>query len=460
MRRECFLFKKEENGMNHARKFLSVFLLAALLALTFSTPAYAFDGRGGDKVVIAAGEVVNDDLYVGAQEFVLDGTVNGDLIVFGQSVTINGKVDGDLMTAAQTVAVNGEVTGSIRMAGSILFMGDKASIGGDIVGAGYSLEGQQGSQVGQDLIFAGGQILLAGDVARNVQVATGGFDLRGKVGGDVNAEVGDADQGNAGPPPTLFMPHSTIAAPNVRPGLTVGSSATVAGNLKYTQSKDVTIPADVVSGKVTRTQPVKNTAAPREATVEQKITKWGLNFVRTSITLILIGLLLLWLFPFFMRGLSDQLQSKPLPSLGWGAVAWAAFFFALLVIITITIIGGLLFGVLTLGQLTGAVVWLGILALFGLIVSFVLVTMFVAKVVFGAALGKWIFLRANSPLAEHRYWPMIVGVLLTVVVTALLSFPLIPGFLAWLVNLAIVLLGLGALWMWSRERMLKKTVVS
>ena len=446
--------------MNQARKFLSVFVLAAVLALTFSTPVYAFDGRGGDKVVVAAGEVVNDDLYVGAQEFVLDGTVNGDLIVFGQNVTINGKVDGDLMTAAQTVAVNGEVTGSIRMAGSILFVGDKASIGGDIVGAGYSLEGRPGSKVGQDLVFAGGQILLAGDVARNVQVATGGFDLRGNVGGDINAEVGDADQGNGGPPPTLFMPHSTIAPPNVRPGLTIDSSATVAGNLKYTQSKDVTIPAGVVSGKVTRRAPAKNTAAPREETVEQKITRWGLNFVRTSITLILIGLLLLWLFPFFVRGLSDQLQAKPLPSLGWGAVAWAAFFFALLVIITVTIIGGILFGVLTLGQLTGAVVWLGILTLFGLIVSFVLITTFVAKVVFGAALGKWIFLRANSPLAEHRYWPMIVGVLLTVVVTALLSFPLIPGFLAWLVNLAIVLLGLGALWMWSRERMQKKTVVS
>jgi len=424
--------------------------------LTLSTPAYAFDGRGGDKVVIPAGEVVNDDLYVGAQEFVLDGTVNGDLIVFGQSVTINGKVDGDLMTAAQTVAVNGEVTGSIRMAGSILFVGDKASIGGDIVGAGYSFEGKPGSVIGQDLVFAGGQILLAGDVTRNVQVATGGLDLRGNVGGNVNAEVGEADRGNAGPPPSLFMPHSTIAAPNVRPGLTVEPSATVAGNLKYTQSKEVTIPAGVVSGKVTRTAPSRDTNAPRAETTEQKITKWGLNVVRTSITLILIGLLLLWLFPFFVRGLSDQLQAKPLPSLGWGAVAWAAFFFVLLLIIAVTILGGLLFGVLTLGQLTGTVIWLGILALLGLIVGFVLVTMFVAKVVFGAALGKWIFLRANSPLAEHRYWPMVVGVLITVAVTAFLTFPLIPGFLGWLLNFAIVLLGLGALWLWSRERMVTR----
>ena len=445
--------------MNRTRKFMSVFVLAALLALTFSTPAYAFDGRGGDRVFVEKGEVINDDLYVGAQEFVLDGTVNGDLIVFAQNITINGKVDGDLMAAAQSVVVNGEVTGSIRMAGSILLVGEKARIGTDVVSAGYSLESKQGSSIGQDLVYGVGQILLAGDVARNVQVGTGAFELRGNVEGDVNADVGNADQGRAGPPPAMFMPQSPIAAPNVKPGLTIAPSATVAGNLKYTQSKEVTIPAGVVSGKVTRTAPSSNANAPREETSAQKITKWGLDFIRNSITLVLIGMLLLWLFPFFIRGLSDQLQSKPLPSLGWGVVTWAAFFFALLLIIAATAIAGILFGVLTLAQLTGTVIWLGILTFFGLIVGFVLVTTFVAKVAFGLALGKWIFTQVHSPLAEHRYWPMVVGVLITLAVIAVLSFPLIPGILGWLLNLAIVLLGLGALWLWGRERTMKKAAV-
>ncbi len=101
---------------------------------------------------------------------------------------------------------------------------------------------------------------------------------------------------------------------------------------------------------------------------------------------------------------------------------------------------------------------LGLLTLFALIVGFVLATTFVAKVIFGAALGKWMLARANSPLAEHRYWPMVVGVLITVAVIALLSFPLIPGFLGGLLNFAVVLLGLGALWLWGRERMAKKPV--
>ena len=446
--------------MNLIHKFLSVFVLAALLALALSTPAAAFDGRGGDRVVIESGEVVNDDLYVGAQEFVLDGTVNGDLIVFAQIVTINGKVDGDVMAAAQTVAVYGEVTGSIRVAGSVLLLGEKASVDQDMVAAGYSFEGTEGSTIGQDLVFAGGQILLAGDVTRNVKVATGGAELRGNVGGNVNAEVGEPDQGPGGPPPAMFMPQSPIAAPNVNPGLTIDPSAQVAGNLTYTQSKDVSVPTGVVSGEVVRNAPRANPNAPREETAADKVLKWGLNLIRSSITLLLIGLVLLWLFPFFVRGLSDQLQANPLPSLGWGAVAWAAYFFVLLVIVLVTILGGILFGLLTLGQLSGTVILLGLLSLFGLIVGFVLVTSLVAKVVFGTALGKWILLRLRSPLAEHRYWPMVVGVLLTAAVIAVLSFPLIPGFLGWLVNFAVILLGLGALWLWGRDRMARRPVAA
>ena len=444
--------------MKYVPKILSISALVILLASTFIRHASAFDGRSGDQVVIGAEEVVDDDLYVGAQEFTLDGTVNGDLIVFAQTVTVNGRVDGDLMTAAQTVIVNGEVTGAIRMAGSVLFVGEEASIGWDIVSAGYSLEVQQGSTVGQDVVFAGAQLLLAGDVARNVDVDTAAFDLRGSVGGDVNAEVGDAGQGPTGPPPMLFMPPSSVPVPNVPPGLTVNPSATIQGDLEYSQNEDVTIPAGVVSGEVTRRSSRSSSGtAGGEETTAQRVGVWALSFVRNSITLLLIGLFLLWLFPAFITGLSTFLQTQPLPSLGWGVVAWVGFFLALFVVIGVTILGAILFGLLTLGQLTGAVAGLGLLTMIGLILGFVLVTSFVAKVVFGVALGKWMLARANSPLAGHRYWPMVIGVLVTAAVIALFSFPLIPGFLGGLLNFAVVLLGLGALWLWVRERMVRRT---
>jgi cytoskeletal protein CcmA (bactofilin family) len=444
--------------MNRTPKLFSILALLILLLLTFARSASAFDGRSGERIVIESDEVINDDLYVTAGEFVLDGTVNGDLIAMGQTITINGTVEGDVMAAGQSVVVNGTVTGAIRMAGSVLLLADTASVGGDIIAAGYSLEVQEGSGIGQDIVFAGGQILLVGDVSRNVQVSTGAFELRGTVGGNVKADVGESDAGFSGPPPNMFMPTSTVSAPTVQPGLTIDASARIEGDLEYTQARDLTFPSGVIAGQITRNEPVADQAAARQETTGEKVLKWAVNILRSSITLILLGLLLLWLFPFFMGSLSTKLQTALWPSLGWGAVAYAAFFILLLFTIIIMIFGGLLFGALTLGGLAGTIIWLGILALFALVLSFVLVTSFVAKVVFGQALGRWFLARANSPLAEHRFWPMVIGVIITVAAIALLSFPLIPGFLGGLLNFAVILFGLGALWLWGRERMARRPV--
>ncbi len=257
-------------------------------------------------------------------------------------------------------------------------------------------------------------------------------------------------------PPTMFGPQASIPVPSVKPGLTIAPSAKISGDLQYTQTKDLTIPAGVVSGKVSRVEPPAKGNAPHVETTGEKIAKWSLKFVRNSVALILVGLLLFWLFPVFMKGLSDRLQTQPWQSLGWGALAWAGFYVAVMLVIFAMIVGAIIFGIMTLGQLSGAVIGLGLLTLVTLIVGFVLVTSFVAKLAFSAALGKWIFVRANSSLAEHRYWPMVVGVLITLAVIAVFSFPLIPGFLGWLLNFAVVLFGLGALWVWGRERMVRK----
>lgn len=446
--------------MFRTNKLFSVLSLLALLLLTLTMPASAFDGRSGENIVIDSGEIINDDLYVTAATFVLDGTVNGDVVAAGQTLTINGTVDGDVMAAGQTVLIRGTVTGAVRMAGSVLLVDEQADIGGDVIAAGYSLESREGSSIGQDLVFAGGQLLLAGDVARNVHAGTGAFELRGRVGGNVNADVGEADAGYAGPPPTLFMPPSSIPIPSVAAGLTVAQSAKIEGDLAYTQSNEVALPAGVVTGEVTRDQPVTGTSTAQQESTGERILNWGIDMLRTSITLILIGLFLVWLFPLFIQNLSLKLQSAPFPSLGWGVAAYVIFFLALLLIIVVIVVGALLFGVLTLGGVAGTIVSVGLLAVLALILGFVLVTAFVAKIVFGQALGRWLLTRANSPLAQHRFWPMVIGVIITVAVIALLSFPLIPGFLGTLLNFVVLLLGLGAFWLWGRERFTRRPIAA
>jgi cytoskeletal protein CcmA (bactofilin family) len=442
--------------MSRIQRFSSILVLATLLSLSLAAPAYAYEGRGGNRVVIGAGETIDDDLFVGATEFILDGTVNGDVVAAGRILTINGTVNGNLVVAANTIVVNGTVSGDVWAAGAVLYWGEKAKVGGDVLGAGYSLELRKGSSVGRDALMGAYQVLLAADVKRNVDVGAAAFEIAGNIGGNVRAEVGEAGGRQSGPPPGMWMGQSTVPLPVVRQGLTIDPAASIEGNLDYTQNVDLSFPAGVVQGTVMRTAPPSTSEPKPQETAAEKVGKWGLRYLRIIITIVLLGLVLLWLLPAFINGLSSQIEAHPWPSLGWGVVAYAGFFFLLLLVLFVMILGGIAFGVLTLGGLSGTVVWLGILALFALILGFVLATSFVAKIAFGMAAGKWILARAKSPLAAHRFWPMVLGVVVTVAIIALLSFPLIPGGLGWLLNFVVILFGLGALWLWIRDAWTKR----
>jgi cytoskeletal protein CcmA (bactofilin family) len=446
--------------MSKTLKIVSIFSLLALLSFSVATPALAFDGRSGDSVVIGADEIIDDDLYVGANEFVLDGTITGDLIVGGSVITINGTVEGDLWAAGQVVIINGTVMDDARIAGAGLQLGPNAQVGDDLLAAGASLETQSGSTVGGDLLVASGQTLLAGEVAGDVLAGTGALELRGSVSGDVKAYVDQTEETAAGPSPNVYMQQNIpLALPSVAPGLTVADSASIAGNLQYSSTYDLTFPTGSITGQVTRVEPEIDHTAYVPPTPAQRTLTWGLDLLRSMVTLVLLGLLLGWLAPRFLKGSASRIETQAWPSLGWGAVAWAAFFFALLLIVIVMIAGGLLFGALTLGGLSGTVIWLGILAIFALSVLFVLATAYITKIVVGTALGKWAFSKINPDLAEHKYWPMILGVVLIVVVIGMFRFPLLPlGFFGWLLNFIIVLFGLGALWIWGRDRIGKPPV--
>lgn len=446
--------------MTRTQKGLTALLLLALLSLALATPALAFEGRSGERIVIGAGEVIEDDLYVGANEFVLDGTVTGDLIVGGTVITINGTVEGDLWAAGQVVIVNGTVTDDARIAGAGLQLGPNAQVGDDLLAAGASLELQAGSAVAGDVLVASGQTLLAGEIAGDVLAGTGALELRGEVGGDVKAYVDQTEETAAGPSPTIYMQQNIpLALPSVAPGLTIVEGAEIGGDLEYSSTYDLSFPSGIVGGQVTRVEPEFEEQAYTPPTPAERTLKWGLDLLRSMVTLVLLGLLFAWLAPKALAAAATKIETQTWPSLGWGFLTWAIFVFILLLIVVVMIAGGILFGALTLGGLSGTVIWLGLLALFALTVTFVLASAFVSKIVVGNALGKWAFGRINPALAEHRYWPMVLGVVLIVLVIGMFQFPLLPvGFFGWLLNTAVVLFGLGALWLWGRDRLRKPPV--
>jgi hypothetical protein len=433
--------------------FLGLCLLL-LAAIVFRLPssAGAFDPRTGERVVIGKDEVIDDDVYVSANSSVLQGTIKGDLVAFGTMITIEpgAVIEGDLLAAGQAVIVNGEVKDDVRIAGFSLQIGDKAVIGSDLVAAGYSVETLAGSAVGRDLVAAGSQVALFGDVTGKGLVGAGGLRLEGSIGGDLNASLGEAADA---PPfnPGQFMPQQPGLPPLPAPfgGLIIGSQAKVGGSLSYQTVNPVNIPAGVVGGQVTHTPtplPAPDAPAapaPPPTPLSTTVT-WFLKLLRNMASLLVIGLLAAWLAPEVIRKGADVIQAQPFPSLLWGVVGYAAFFFALILLFVLILIIAIVFGIISLGDLVGLSVGLGLLSFGSLIMGFSVAASYLSKILVGYLVGRVILSKLVPDQAEGRIWPMVLGVVLFAILAA------IP-YLGALVNLIVVLLGLGALWIIARQ---------
>jgi cytoskeletal protein CcmA (bactofilin family) len=422
-------------------------LLVLLLTATGTTGA--FEQRSGQTVVIRVGEVINDDLIVGAENFVLNGTVKGDIIAAGGSMTIGptGVVEGDLIAAGREVVVDGTVRDDARIAGAALKVGSGGQIGDDLMGAGYSLETEPGSLIGGSLLFVGGQALLGGEVVENANLGVAGLSLQGKVGGNVKASVGSPK--NTMPfSPFTFMPDMP-SIPSVSNGLTVGPGASVGGTLEYTGEQEASIPAGTVTGPVTYTQPVTpETGQPARPapTAGERVLSWFLGLVRNTATLLIVGLLLAWLAPGLARRGSEIMRSKPWPCLGWGVVSYVAVFVAGVALFFISIVLTLILGALTLGKLAALVMSAGLLLEAILAVGFVIAAGLLAKIVVGYLIGRLILRGLDPMTGAGRVWPLVLGLGLLAVAVS------IP-FLGVLVSVAATVFGLGALWLLARERL-------
>jgi len=418
-----------------------------LLSLLLAVPvAQAFEGRGGDVVTIAADEVVDDDLYVAAGEFVLDGVVTGDLFVVGGTIEINGTVEGDLVAAGQNVVVNGAVEDDARIAGYALLVGGE--VADDLIAVGFGLELEPEAEAGGDLLFGGYQAALGGDVAGDVDLGGGALEIAGAIGGDVRVDLGETAPDQQMPPGfPFFTPPDALPLPSVPLGLTVSESASIGGDLTYTAVARADIPSGAVAGDVEFTEYVPDVEegsrakAPSPAVL---VGRWFLRQVRRLVTLLLVGAVMMWLAPGWTRKLADIVRTKPLPSLGWGVVAIAAFALAMLVLFIATVLLAIVFGIVTLGGLSGRLAVLGGLVTGAVGLGFNVTWAYVTRVVIGVLLGQLIFRLFKSTAAEHRWWPMLLGVFVFAVVAA------VPV-LGWLARLAAVLLGLGAIWLWASD---------
>jgi hypothetical protein len=434
------------NARMKVYSILSLAVIAALFtALAFVPSAYAFDGRSDDRIVIGAGEVVNDDLYLGADEIRIEGTVNGDVMAVGSKVTVTGKITGDLWVAGREVIVNGELGDDLFAAAAAVTLGSEAQIADDVFSAGASVESEPGSTIGGTLFLGGYQGLVSGSVVEDWFGGANRLRLEGTVGGDTKLSVDTSDA----PGLRSFMFGNNMPAmPAVPAGLTFGDGAEIGGSLEYTSSNTVSVPTSVTA-EVVHKLPPADQQVKQEITLERKREAGFLWKVfketRRLIALLLVTALVAWLLPAFIKRPAEQLKARPWRSLGIGLLGFFAVPAALLIAFGVVVLVAILLGALTLGELVGAVLGIGLPAL-GLISGvYFLMLGYLPQAMVAYLGGGWFFSKVHPQTAEKVFWPAVLGVL---VLGLLMAIPV----LGWFIEAAAVLFGLGAiiLLVWQR----------
>lgn len=354
-------------------KALLFFLGTVLLLGIAVQPAEAADVRTGERVVIATGEVIDDDLIVSAQFIEINGMVTGDLVATGTVIIINGTVEGSALMLGQSLEVRGRVGGSIYGAAYSLLLDEGAAVYRNVLFGGFSAATRPDSQIDRDLYVAGYQLLHDGVVVGNVHVDTSALEINGTVDGDVIGEV--TAKGSAAPP-QLSLPNMPANIEVLPSGLVVGPTAQIGGQML---AQETAAESGQVADKGFLGMP-----------------RWLSERLGTYIGLLLTSAIVIALFPKALPHLSDVLRRRAPAVLGWGVLIYALVFpaaivFGLILIVALTV----LFALVSLGQLTSAV--LGVTAGFFLfaLFAFLFFVYVVGWIVVGHFLGTLLLRRSS-----------------------------------------------------------------
>lgn len=428
--------------MSFRKKIFGASLLTIVTLLALTTAGFALEEISGEEVVIEADQVIQDDLYGGATRYTVNGTIEGDLVLTGQTIVINGTVTGDLIAAGQSVTINGSVGDDVRIAGAALILGPAATIGDDLVAAGYSLETKTGSQIHGSLAFAGGQLLLAGDLDEALWAAANGISIQGIVGEGVQAEVGGSSD--------VFPVNPFATTPEMPPipvvpgGISLGEGAQIGGDLEYSSIEPTGINPNQVSGEILFTRQANAQSGLVDRSPQRLLWNWLAENLRRFVALSIISVLLVRFAPIFLPRLSALLEKSPWHGLGLGTLGYFGFPVAFFVLAGLIILSMLFFGLLGLGNISGSIFFLALGVLFTLFVLFVFSLIYFSKIVVGALLGRLFLERIISGESRDPYIIVLVGNLLVVILVAL---PLV----GWLTNFIVTLFGLGSLGLIIRD---------
>ena len=340
-------------------------------------------------VAAAQGPELGDRFRTGAQVTLPAGeTLSDDLYAGASRVTIDGDVQGDVVVAGGEVDIGGAVEDDVLVAGGrVTISGD---VGGDVRVAAGEVELQ--GPIAEDALLTGGRLRLAptGRIGGDLIFSAGEMDLNGSVEGDV--------VGNAG---------------TYRRGGSVGGRERVSTPPRQEQ----------------------------EPTAAERV----LDAVRRYVAVLIVGALLLWVTPRLMHRAARQAATRPLPSLGVGALGLVGSLLILIAIAVAAVLLSLLLDAIGLGALVAILIFGAFLAAIALIFGMVVVVGFAADALVGLASGGRLLGDRSAGSRGAELLALAIGAAILVALTAL---PVAGG----IVKLLVACVGLGAVLLAVRDR--------
>ena len=334
-------------------------LVFSLLAVSLiATSGFSAEYRGGESIVVNAGDSLGNDLISASRYVDILGIIDGDLYSATQRLNMEGEIAEDLFAAAQEITIRGKVEDMVLGAGqSITIDGE---VGGDVVAFGAEVRITPRARIKGNLFVGCSSLSLdGGRVDGWVRGTAGDLYLNGIVGDSVTIEAG---------------------------AVRFGYDYSAAKGTRLTMKKQLD-------------DEIQNVPSNLVVNIKEESAFYETGFFYWSLlAMLIVGLVISAIFKNFTYNLLSYMGKNIPKNIGIGLIILIAFpiVIAILVVLILTIPAALI------------------------LLAFYLITLYLSSIFTGLYIGKYIFeVSGKRKKQPNLILPLIVGLIVVVLLSHL-----------------------------------------
>jgi hypothetical protein len=385
------------------KKSRALLMSVFFLFLLFPACVSAYEVKTGTTVYIDKDEVIEGNLYAGANIITIDGIVKGDVICGGQTININGRVEGDVICGGQSINLNGFIDGSARVAGNTININNEITRGVQAFGA--SIIFGTDAQIKRDVFVAGAFGDMRGQIEGDLHGALANLTLDGKVDKNVKLRLDER-----------IRDKKSGFSKGLEAPLIVTKNAIINGNLYYTSGIEAKIEDGATINGETGHSYIKSKREKNSG-----VENWAWELLFSIFASLVVGLVIVNIFGEKVKKMTEVMKTKISLSIGIGVII---MFITPLIILFLLI------------TIIGAPLSLMLLALF-------MIALYISKIFTAIIIGDYLFQKTMKK-KQTLLWSMVLGIVATYFIY---SIPV----LGWLLCLFATWYGLGGLWLYLRS---------